>query len=261
MIFSQHMKIHDYLQNLWFSKKEWDIYFALYKLGTQPASIIAKNVWLERTYTYKVLLDFSSKNLVSITEKNWVKHFFIPDLSVLKKYLQDKKDSYKKMEDWFHLLETELAQYNNRYSSKLPKINIYDWNDWIKNIYADILELIRTKGYISIKMFASNTIMSQAWHDEWKSSYIRDFFDEMKTRKVHIDTFLGNWLWIMESLWKTSDIDSLVELPASNSSIQVFIVWKIVYILIFKDIPFWIKFDSEDLARTLHFIFEHLKVD
>jgi len=254
------MKIHDYLENLWFSNKEAEIYLTLYKLWSQPASVIAKHIWFERTYTYKVLLDFADKNLLSITEKNWIKNFFISDISVLKKYLQNQKDRFTKMEDNFHIIETELLQYDNRISSKLPKINIYDWNEAIRNLYEDIFQETVWKWYISIKMFASNTIMSQAWINENKNNYTRDFFEKMNSNKIHVETFLWNWLWIMESLWKTNNIDELSNLPAANSSIQIFLVWKIVYILIFKEVPYWIKFNSEDLARALHFLFENLKV-
>lgn len=63
------MKFFDYFQSLGFSQKEANIYLALYKLGAQPASIIAKHVNIERTYVYKVLVDFSSKNIISATEK------------------------------------------------------------------------------------------------------------------------------------------------------------------------------------------------
>jgi sugar-specific transcriptional regulator TrmB len=255
------MKIHDYLEDLWFTKKEGDIYLALYRLWSQPASVISKYVWFERTYTYKVLLEFWDKNLLSVTEKNWIKHFFIPDISILKKYLQKQKERYGKMENDFHMIETELVQYDSRMASKLPKINIYDWSDSISNLYDDIFDQIISKWYISIKMFASNTIMSQTWINENKASKTKIFFDKLIERKIHVETFLGNWLWIMESLWKTENINELANLPAANSSIQIFIVWKIVYILIFKDIPYWMKFDSEDLARALHFLFENLKVN
>ncbi|EKE29826.1 MAG: hypothetical protein ACD_2C00091G0012 [uncultured bacterium (gcode 4)] len=254
------MKIHDYLEYLWFSKKESEIYLALYKLWTQPASIVAKYIWFERTYTYKALNDFAEKNLLSVTEKNWIKHFFIPDISVLKKYLQNQKERYGKMEENFHMIETELLQYDKKFSTKLPKINIHDWHESIKNLYEDILEEVLGNGYISIKMFASNTVMSQDWRNENKNNYTRDFFEKMKLNNVHVDTFLGNWIWIMESIWKTQDLNELANLPASNSSIQIFVVWKIVYILIFKEIPYGIRFDSEDLARALHFLFENLKV-
>ncbi|EKE27717.1 MAG: hypothetical protein ACD_3C00165G0006 [uncultured bacterium (gcode 4)] len=255
------MKLFEYLSNLWFSKKESEIYLALYKLWTQPASIVAKYVQMERTYVYKAILSFVEKDLISVTEKNWVKHFFIPDILVLKKYLQNEKNRFMKMEDDFNSLETELLQYNTKYSSKLPKINIRDWMDWIRYLYEDIFDNIIRNWYISIKMFASNTIMSQSGWENIVKTYSEDFFKKMQEKNIHIETFLWNWLWIMESLGKTSNISEIEHLPASNSSIQIFIIWKTVYIIIFKDIPFWIKFDSEDLARTLHFLFEHLRID
>ncbi len=90
MIFSQHMKFYNYFESLGFNHKEAEIYLALYKLGIQPASVIAKYINIERTYVYKVLIDLSHKNLVSITDKNGVKHFYIPDISILKKYIANE---------------------------------------------------------------------------------------------------------------------------------------------------------------------------
>jgi len=192
------MKLHDYLTDLWYSKREGDIYLALYKLGTQPASVVAKYVGFERTYVYKALLEFTSKNLVSVTEKNGIKNFFIPDILILKKYLQSEWQRFKKMEDEFHAVEAELLQYNTRYSSKLPKINIRDGMEWIAHLYADIYDNVIIQGYISIKMFASNTIMSQAWGMSIVKTYAEDFFKKMQQKNIHIETFLGNgssWEW------------------------------------------------------------------
>ena len=120
------MKIHEYLADLGFPKKEADIYLTLFKLGTQPASVIAKYIGMERTYVYKILLSYLEEGLVSVTEKNGVKQFFIPDISILKKYLSKKREKYTSMEDDFHLVEAELAQYSSKFTSSVPKITIRD---------------------------------------------------------------------------------------------------------------------------------------
>ena len=78
------MKFNEYFQQLWFTDKESEIFLALYKLWTKPASTIAKYVNLERTYVYKVLINMVNKGIVLTSERNWIKQFFIPDLSILK---------------------------------------------------------------------------------------------------------------------------------------------------------------------------------
>jgi hypothetical protein len=63
---------------------------------------------------------------------------------------------------------------------------------------------------------------------------------------------------LMENISKTYDIEIIEKLPASNSAINIFLVWNIIYIIIFKDSPFWIKIESEDLAYTFHFLFDNI---
>lgn len=111
MNFSQQMQFYDYFESLGFTHKEASIYLALYKLGTQPASVIAKYVDIERTYVYKVLTNLAQKNIVSITERNGVKHFFIPDISMLKRYVKNERTKYEKMHDGFASIEVELQSY------------------------------------------------------------------------------------------------------------------------------------------------------
>lgn len=65
----------------------------------------------------------------------------------------------------------------------------------------------------------------------------------------------------MESIGKTRDIEELRNLPAANESIQILLVGGTVYILIFKDIPFAIRFASEEFAQALHFLFEKLRIE
>lgn len=144
--------------------------------------------------------------------------------------------------------------------SKLPKITIHDGADGVKNLYENIFEEVINNGYVSCKLFASNTISSQSGKADTVGKYANDFFDKMQAKKIHIETFIGNGIWLMESVGKTKNIEELRNLPAGNESIQIYIAGSCVYFMIFKDIPFGIKFDSEELAQTLHFLLDHLKV-
>lgn len=163
------------------------------------------------------------------------------------------------MREEFSSIETELASYRQNEGSKLPKITIHEGSDGVRNLYEDIYEEVIQNGYISCKMFASNTISSQSGKADTITRYADDFLCKMQEKKVHIETILGNGLWLMESIGYTNDIEELRNLPAANESIQIFLAGKVVYILIFKTIPFGIKFASEEFAQTLHFLFDKLK--
>jgi len=120
------MILKEYFSNLGLSEKQTEIFLSLYKLGSQPASIIAKHIDMDRTTVYKTLVFLAKENLVSITEKNKVKHFFIADISVIKKYIKNKQNKFLKLENEFNLVETELSRYDKSFSSNLPKISIFD---------------------------------------------------------------------------------------------------------------------------------------
>ena len=63
------MILKEYFSNLGLSEKQTEIFLSLYKLGSQPASIIAKHIDMDRTTVYKTLVFLAKENLVSITEK------------------------------------------------------------------------------------------------------------------------------------------------------------------------------------------------
>jgi hypothetical protein len=62
----------------------------------------------------------------------------------------------------------------------------------------------------------------------------------------------------METVGKISHIDAIRELPATSESIQVFITWENVSIIIFRELPFGIKISSNELAQVFHFLLEHI---
>ena len=255
------MQFLNYFQRLWFNEKEAKIFLALYKLGSQPASTIAKYVNIERTSVYKILQKLAKQDVVSVSEKNGIKNFFISDISILKKYVNKKIDDFKSLDSEFESIKTELSQFDTNLSSSIPKITIYDGIDGVKNIYSDIYALIEEKSYISIKFFASNLFESRSWEKSNLKNYTDDFFEKLNKDKIFVDTFLWNGIMVMESMWKAVQIHELENLPASNSSINMFIVGQVVYIIIFKDIPSAIKIDSKELAYSMHFIFEKVKID
>jgi Sugar-specific transcriptional regulator TrmB len=259
MIFSQHMKFHEYFRELWFSEKEAEIYFSLYKLGMQPASTVAKYAGFERTYVYKVLIEFAQKNLVTVTTKWWVKYFFIPDISVLGSYVEDEEIKIQKLRKDFDVVALELKSHKKWAEQNIPKITLYEWAEGIKNCYNDIFHSLEKSGYRSCQLFASNTLNSRSGKSSIVDIYAWEFFDKMKAWGYQIEATLWNGIWLMETLWKVVDIDAIRDLPAANESIQILITWENVSIIIFREIPFGIKISSNELAQVFHFLLGHIQ--
>ena len=169
------MQISDYFSKLWFTKKEREIFLSLYKLWNQPASVVAKHLNMDRTTVYKILILLSEKGLVSVTEKSKTKHFFIPDIAVLKWYIRSQQKQYTQLENEFEILESELLRYDDSFSSKIPKISLYDWASWVWNAFNEMFSDLEKSGYLSIKMFASNILDSYVYTKSNISDYSNDF--------------------------------------------------------------------------------------
>lgn len=250
----------DYFNNLWFSEKEAEIFKALFVLWTKPASTIAKYLWMERTLVYKILQRLAKENLVFETYKWWIKHFFIPNIEILKTYTEKKIEKYNTIKNEYENIKKELEEFEDKKSKNLPKITLFDSNTWVINMHDDIINTTLKNSYISIRLFASNTVDSQvSISNNLKESSIF-LFNKLKENNISIETFLWNWIMLMENITKTYDIWIIEKLPASNSAINIYLVWDIIYIIIFKDSPFWIKIESEDLAYTFHFLFDKIEL-
>ncbi len=253
------MNFQQFFTQLGFTDKEAEIFLALYKLGSKPASSVASYLNMERTSVYKTLLKLTQEGIVFETQIRWVAHFFIPEIRVLKKYMLEKKEKIQHLEDSFWLIETELSQYDSNKYRYIPKISLFDGEDGIKNIFNDIYDTTINNKYLVIKFFATNTFDAQV--SVWKKlkDYYEDIFAKLQKKKVIVEAYLGNGVMIMEQISKTTNIQNLSELPAGNSTMNIFIVGEVVYLIIFKEIPFGIKIDSRDFASVMHFLFEKLE--
>jgi len=241
-------------------ENEQKIFLALYSLWTQPTSAISRNTNIERTTTYKILLRLTEIGIVRKTQKNQVMNFYIPE-NILKSYIQKQKNIYENLENQYQNIQEELEKSKINSNSNLPKITIFDNLQWIKNIYDDILQTIQANNYPYVKFFASNVFGEQIKTNANFKEIIVDFFEKIKRTDTVVDSFLWNWVLLMENVSKnTQNMSFLENLPAGNSSINIFLVWKTFYLVIFKDYPFGIKIENKEIVQTLHFMIDNLKL-
>lgn len=179
-----------FFTKLGLSSKERQLFLTLYKLGTQPASSLAKHTGIERTLVYKTLLDMSKKNLIKVSIRRGVKQFFVPSTAILKQYIDDQQTHRKSLEKEFDAVALHLDQLAvNRYPH-LPKISFFDGFDGVRNMYTDLYQEVTTNKYLAIKLFATNTFASQVSVDNTLKNYATDMFEKLQTRKVTIETYL-----------------------------------------------------------------------
>ncbi|MDD3302354.1 MAG: helix-turn-helix domain-containing protein [Candidatus Gracilibacteria bacterium] len=248
----------DILKSFGLTQKESQIFIFLYQYGKKPASTIAKHIGDERTNTYKSLLQLVKKGFISEITKDGTKLFFVANKNIFEYKLNAEVDELEKKKDNMHLLKKEFDELEKQSFSGKPNIIFYEGIDGIKNIYDDIVNSAGEKGYKLIKFFASNTFENKSSNNFLQ--YSPNFLEKLKNKKIHLDVFLGNGISILEEIVKGSDMENVSKLPASNSSIQTFIFGDNVYIIIFKEIPYGIKIESEEYASIMHFLFRKVEI-
>ncbi len=250
--------LNSILEQFWLTKKESKIFVFLYQYGKKPASTIARAIWDERTNTYKSLQKMLKKWFVSEIVKDGIKLFFVADKKIFEHKLVAEIEEIENKKNNLSVLQKELDELEKESFAKKPGIVFFEWVDWIKNFYDDIITNASEKWYKIIKFFASNTLES-SWANKFETFY-PNFDEKLKKKNILLDIFLGNWVSILEEIVKGNDIWTLWSLPAANSSIQLFIFWDFVYIVIFKEIPYWIKIESEEYANIMHFLMKKIEL-
>lgn len=247
------------LEQFWLTKKESKIFIFLFQYGKKPASTIARGIWDERTNTYKSLQKMVRNGFISEITKDSTKLFFIADKKILEHKLKIEIEDIENKKNNLSILQKEFSEIEKQSFSWKPNIVFFEGIDWIKTFYEDIIISVSEKWYKIIKFFASNTLENK-WANKF-SEYSPDFIWKLKKKNILLDIFLGNWISIIEEIVKPKNMSNLWDLPAQNSSIQLFIFWDFVYIVIFKEIPYGIKIESEEYANIMHFLLKKVELN
>ncbi len=246
-----------FFEKLWMTKSQAEIYLWLYKLWSQPASIVAKQLWLERTKVYRNLLTMTKMWIIKKATKNGIQVFFVNDIQDLSRFVDRQVESLSYIENNKLRIIDEI-QKTKLETANLPKISIYDNSEWVWSIFDDILSSISLQKLLTIRMFASNTHLEQNENIR-AEEFAKKFFDNLNKNKIHIDMLIWSWNLIMERVDTFFDWRNIWDLPATQSSINIILVWKTLYIIIYNKTPQWIKIENENLADAMHILFDTAK--
>ena len=114
------------LENLWLTKEESHIYLTALRLGSSPASLIAKNAKIKRETAYYTLKKLIERGLMGSIIKNGIT-FFIAE--------NPEKIIYNLKRDitLANSLLPELKALSHS-SAKKFKLKFYEGEEWVKNI-------------------------------------------------------------------------------------------------------------------------------
>ena len=251
-------EIHNLLGKIGFSEKQSQVFLVLYQYGPKPASSVAKMIGWERTNIYKLIQVLVRQGLIAETTKQWVKHFYVPNKNVLRDRIAQHKKEIEQQEEILPLIENELHKLDEQRISPIPKMRFFEGKSGMENLFDDMRGLIQENHYVMIKCIASNTLESQSTSLHQLSDYAGDFFTKLQKNNIHVESYLGNGILTLEQIMKTHDINILPQLPAGNATVNIFIVWDTLYLIIFKQIPFWLKIQSEAFADMMHFLLKQI---
>jgi len=249
-------EITTYFSQLWFNDKESDIFVTLRKLWSKPASTIASVCGYERVYTYKVLQKFVTEGIIAETMSKGVKHFWIPSLDLLRQYVLRHQAKYTSLDEQFNYLQTTFETLSSSVQTSTPKLQLFEQQSGIKTLFQDIVHEIERQWLITIKFFGTNTFETQMLSHQTLANYSQDFLTTMNSKKLTIQSYLADGSLTMEHITYLESLTSIGQLPAGNHAINIFIVGKVFYLIIYKDQPIWLKIESPELAWEMHFLLE-----
>jgi len=249
--------IKDYLEKLGFNNKEKELYLTLTEIGVQPASVIAQKCGFDRVTTYKNLKKMADKGFVKTYYQNNIQCFGIETFENLKIHLNEKFNKYSELLEEFPMAEKILTSMKER-EDLIPRLQIFQGEAGIKNFFRNLLEEAEKENVHQIRMLTSNTF-EERLGDIPLSKFVKEFFTEIKKRKIDLEIFEATGTLIPEALHKTSfkDFDPNL-LPAAKGTTSIFLAGYAVYIACYKSSQIGLKIKHSEMSQIFHFMFDIL---
>lgn len=158
-LLSDYMSIIEGLMNYWMTEKEAKVYLLCLEYGTIQPAKIAKISWLNRTSCYDIVETLVHKGVLITTQQQWTKKYSAINPELLFEQLQQKFWS-------FETILPALINLWNKYSIR-PKVKIYEWIAWMKQVYMDTLS-----SETEILAFVGNQSASDEILQRFQKSYV-----------------------------------------------------------------------------------------
>lgn len=248
------MSLKEYLTKIWLREKYAQIYLALYSMWSSPASSIARQAGYERVYTYKALQEMSDLWLLTHTKTWGTTHFWIPNTTLLQSYISKQRDQWTEHEQNFIEIKEEFETLREDHTPQAPRIQFFEWETQISNLFDDIKQTIIDQGLLTITFFGTHTFQEQVASPHRVGTYAKDFQTFIDDKNISITSHIAEWGLIMEQLNTYQEIAKISELPAGDNAINICLIGKIVYVIIYKWRPVWLKISSPELSWALWFL-------
>lgn len=247
--------LQDFLEKLGLNQKEQKIFLTLAELGAQPASIVAKHCNFDRVTTYKNLQRLAEKNFVKIYYENGIQYFGSQSYEHLESNLKEKAALYT---DLLAQFETVMSLFKSlkAQQSFVPKLEIFEGDSGIKNFFRDLIFEIKEDKLRQIRMMTTNTF-DERLGDIHLSKFVKDFFKELRTKKIDCEIFEISGTLIPEHLRKIpfNEFDP-EKFPATRGVTNIFLAGHAVYLASYKATPIGLKMKHPEMSQIFHFLFD-----
>lgn len=155
------------LKNIGLTEKESTTYLSNLKVGTNPASVIAKHADLNRCTTYTILESLVKKGLVYQFEKNKIRYYTAVEPRQLTTYIDEIKRDLAHHKEAIQTMMPEFEAL--RHSCQiLPSLKSYSGKSSITKIYHEVLK------ETSLSVWAIKTQKSHEFFTRFSPAFLKN---------------------------------------------------------------------------------------
>lgn len=172
------------LSKLGLNEKEISVYLGTLKAGPASSARIAMETNLPRQTVYSLILPLVERGFISKSVKRGVKEFFA-DPKQLLTLLDRQKEALTKNQA---LIEKELPKLLalRKKTAPLPKVEYYDGDDGLKNLFEHILTFYKKGGDKEFRGYGINQ-----FHEVSLGGYLKEFVTERSKYNVKTRLLIG----------------------------------------------------------------------
>ncbi len=256
---SQSIFLQQYLASLWFEQKQSEIFLATYQYWPKPASTIASLSQSERSYCYKFLEELVKEWLVEQTLIKHTKHYYVVTSDVLLQRIHNQQEKLDAIKSSYHEAKIMFDMVWKNHASYIPKIQQFEWVEWIRQRYDDMLQHIESQSLLVVQCTLTTLFSSQVTKYIDLQKLYNQFLADLHHRDIVVQWHIGSGWLIVESMCHVDTVDYLSSVSVGHQSVQLWIVWDITYIWLFRQLPIGIKLRSPDMADLLQTMMHFMK--
>jgi Sugar-specific transcriptional regulator TrmB len=227
------------------------IYCALIKLWSSPASTIADQLGRERTSTYKLMKQMVELGYLTQSMRHGAAVFTHIPLETLKCIRDHQVSQTMYVSDHYDIVAHEYEQMSVA-SANIPRITISQWINGLSHTFDLMEQLIIQYGLIRMTCIASLTFESLGSRNPDLDRLMSKFQSILSQHKVSVDGYYATGMSLMEQL--RTHLWPLEDLPTSNDAVSLWIIADHVIVIMMQSQPQIITIQSRLYADLLLFV-------